>query len=408
MVESVISQLGLPGNALTGQTVVITGAGGGIGFEAASALLSLGANVVIAEVDAAKGDHAAAVLADTFGRNRILAVPTDVGDPESVATLRKKCLARFEKVDAVINNATIAPLGAVTEVPIETWDASYRVNLRGPVLMAQAFLPDMIQQQHGTFVCVSSTGTAYLGTYETFKSAQVHLAETLDAELSGSEVNVLTIGPGFVATETASQAAAQLAPRMGMSVEAFYDMNRNAILTPEEAGTGFALAVLYADRFRGMEISSLQALKAADIHYGASEDSEPGAALAAGQRNTAMGLCQRVRQTLTAQSAGWRERSIFERQWMLWDFRKNAGMNVDEWLDALKRLEEGLAGKGPLESLPLADLADYYEHMADLARGYEKEPKKLEENLAHIHAWREEVLGLIKALKGNNHVKGSP
>ena len=98
--------------------------------------------------------------------------------------------------------ATIAVLGMVKDVPIEHWDASYKVNLRGPVLMAQKFLPDMIKRRHGIFVCVSSKGMAFLGGYETFKAAQLHLGDTLDAELEGTGVISFTIGPGLIPTET--------------------------------------------------------------------------------------------------------------------------------------------------------------------------------------------------------------
>ena len=139
---------------------------------------------------------------------------------QSVKNLYNLSMLAFGKVDAVINNATIAVLGQVKDLPIEEWDRSYHVNLRGPVLMAKTFLPDMIERNHGVFACVSSTGTAFLGGYETFKAAQVHLANTLDAELEGTNVIAYTIGPGLVPTETASKAVAQLAPQMGMSVEA--------------------------------------------------------------------------------------------------------------------------------------------------------------------------------------------
>jgi len=398
MTESLIEQLNLPDDALAGETAIITGAGGGIGFEAARAMLALGAKVVIAEIDVDMGNKAVDNLAAVFGENQVYFVQADVGDESSVANLKTQCLERFIKVDVVINNATIAPLGSVTDVPIETWDASYQVNLRGPVLMAQAFLPGMVTRGHGTFVCVSSTGTAYLGAYETFKSAQVHLAETLDAELEGTGVNVLTIGPGFVPTETATQAAAQLTPRLGMTMEEFYSLNQHAILTAKEAGLGFALAVLYAERFKGMEISSLQALRAADINYGTTGLSESTKTLKVNKRKVALELCKQVKHTLAEQSAGWRERSLFERQWMLRDFRKNAGMNVERWLDALERLETGLAGDGPIEVPPLSDLAEYYEHLAELAKGYEKDSEKLEEDLAHIYSWREEVFSLLQAL----------
>jgi NAD(P)-dependent dehydrogenase (short-subunit alcohol dehydrogenase family) len=298
----IISQLGLKPDTLRGETVIVTGAGGGIGYEAVRALLWLGTNVVIAEINAEKGAQAAEALGAEFEAERVLFVHTDVGDEASVHNLYQAAVQRFGKVDAVINNATIATLGTVTDLPIETRDASYRVNLRGPVLMARTFLPDMIRRQHGTFVCVSSTGTAYLGGYETFKAAQVHLANTLDAELEDTGVIAFTIGPGLVPTETASRAVGQLAPLMGMTVDEFFVMNKNAVLTPEEAGVGFALSIVFAERFKGMEISSMQALKAADINFGAGEAEDTAVQVGAEQRKQAHELCERVRITLKEQS----------------------------------------------------------------------------------------------------------
>ncbi len=279
-----ISQLGLKQDALQGATVVVTGAGGGIGFEAARALLWLGANVVIAEIHQPSGRKAEVALEQEFGKDRVLFVTTDVGEEDSVRNLYNLSVLAFGKVDAVINNATIAVLGKVTDVPIEEWDRSYRVNLRGPVLMARTFLPDMIQRNHGVFACVSSTGTAFLGGYETFKAAQVHLANTLDAELEGTNVIAYTIGPGLVPTQTASRAVAQLAPQMGMSVEQFFEMNRGAVLSVEEAGAGFAASIVFAEKFRGQEISSIQALKAADINFGSVEAEKVSAEINAEKR----------------------------------------------------------------------------------------------------------------------------
>ena len=67
-----------------------------------------------------------------------------------------------------------------------------------------------------------------------------------------------------------------------MTVKEFYELNKNIVLTPEEAGVGFALSLVFAERFKGMEISSIQALKAADINYGSAEGENgwhPGAML---------------------------------------------------------------------------------------------------------------------------------
>jgi NAD(P)-dependent dehydrogenase (short-subunit alcohol dehydrogenase family) len=395
----VIPQLGLSSEALSGETVVVSGAGGGIGYEAARALLWLGANVVIAEINAHNGSQAAERLGAEFDPQRVMFVQTDVGDEASVSELAALASRRFGKVDAVINNATIAVLGAVIDLPVERWDASYRVNLRGPVLMARAFLPGMIEREHGTFICVSSTGTAFLGGYETFKAAQVHLGNTLDAELEGTGVIAFTIGPGLVPTETATAAVGRLAPWMGMSVDEFFALNKNALLSVEEAGAGFAAAMVFAEKFRGQEISSLQALKAADINYGStSEQGKVHPEMQSDQRSRALDLCRAVRSTLAEQSEGWKRRSIFERQWVVRDFRKTSGMPVEEWLGSLKSLEEDLESDRPLSLPPLAKLAGYYKHLADLAKGYEKDPAKLQDSLKQVYGWVEEVEELEKVL----------
>jgi NAD(P)-dependent dehydrogenase (short-subunit alcohol dehydrogenase family) len=394
----VISQLGLKPDTLQGETVIVTGAGGGIGFETARALLWLGANVVIAEIHQPNGRRAEVALEQEFGKNRVLFVATDVGDEESVKNLYALSILAFGKVDAIINNATIAVLGEVKDLPIEEWDRSYHVNLRGPVLMAKTFLPDMIKWDHGAFACVSSTGTAFLGGYETFKAAQVHLANTLDAELEGTNVIAYTIGPGLVPTETASNAVAKLAPQMGMTVKEFFEMNKGAVLSVEEAGAGFAASVVFAEKFRGQEISSIQALKAADIKFGSQEIENISAGLSSEKRRQAQALCEAVHATLKEQSQGWKNRSLFERQWVIRDFKKTAGMPVEEWLLTLERLKDALGGDGSVTRPPLEKLAHYYEHLAELAKGYEKDRIKLEENLRHVYGWRDEVQELEELL----------
>lgn len=402
----IISQLGLKQDALQGETVIVTGAGGGIGYEAARALLWLGANIIIAEINHQNGRKAECALEGEFGKDRVLFVQTDVGDEASVKNLYNLSSMAFGKVDAIINNATIAVLGQVKDLPIEEWDRSYHVNLRGPVLMAKTFLPDMIKRDHGVFVCVSSKGTAFLGGYETFKAAQLHLGDTLDAELEGTGVIAFTIGPGLVPTETASKAVAQLAPQMGMSVEAFFEMNKGAVFSVEEAGAGFAVSIVLAEKFRGQEISSMQALKAADINFGARETENKSAEMSPDKRNhskeylrQAQALCEAVYITLKGQSEDWKRRSLFERQWVIRDFKKTTGMPVEEWLSTLEQLEENLQGEGAVTPLPFEKLAGYYEHLAELAKGYEKDSAKLEENLRHVYRWRDEVEELARILQ---------
>jgi NAD(P)-dependent dehydrogenase (short-subunit alcohol dehydrogenase family) len=354
-------------------------------------LLWLGANVVIAEVNSHTGVQAAEKLGSEWDPDRVLFVQTDVGDEASVSELAARATRRFGKVDAVINNATIAVLGTVKDLPIDKWDASYRVNLRGPVLMARAFLPGMLGRRHGAIVCVSSKGPAFLGGYETFKAAQVHLADTLDAELEGTGVYAFTIGPGLVPTDTLLKAVEKLAPLMGMTAEEFFSVNKSMILSVEEAGAGFAAALVFAEKYHGQEVSSFQALADAGFHQKPAVPAAAGDELDEDRRCEAVSLCAAVRKTLLEQSEGWKARSLFERQWVVRDFKKTAGMPLEEWLKNLERLEESLRAGETVTPPPLEKLAVYYDHLAELAKGYEKDASRLEESLRHLAAWKDEV-----------------
>ncbi|MGD1994753.1 MAG: SDR family oxidoreductase [Anaerolineae bacterium] len=384
----------LPADALAGEVAIVTGAGRGIGLEAARALIWLGARVILAEIDQENGKDAERRLAQEFSPEAVRFVQTDVGDEQSVSRLKSAALDAFGRVDVVINNATITPMGPVQDVPIDRWDASYRVNLRGPVLLAQAFLPGMLERDSGVFVCVSSVGEAYMGAYETFKAAQSHLARTLDAECEGTGVVAFTIGPGLVRTPGAEAGIAALAPLYDKTVEEFYAMSEEHIISAEAAGAGFAAAVALADRFRGQEIGSVQALRAAGIPL-PSEAEREAVALSRQAFEMARSLCDQVRTTLAEQSAGWQERPFFERQWVARDFKRQTGKPVDWWLESLEQLEDALAaqdGAAVAETqVPLPKLVGYYEHLQELAASYEKDPARREENVRIIRGWQETV-----------------
>lgn len=377
----------LPRDALKGQTVIVTGAGGGIGFEGVRALAHLGAQVIIAERDRKLGRVAEDRINAAFGRQVCAFVETDVGDERSVARLARRVLRMHGRVDAVINNATVAPVGAVADVPIAEWDTSYHVNLRGPVLMARAFLPGMLARDSGVFLCVSSVGDKFMGPYESLKTAQVHLGNTLAAELEGTGVIAFTLGPGLILTDTARSQIARLAPLYGQTVDEFYAMSREHMLSAEAAGTGYAAAIALAPRFRGQEISATAALIAAGIDTG----SQPGQPeLSTAERERALQLCHDLHAALAGQAEGWAQRSMFERQWMQRDFQKYAGQPVDQVLAQLEQLTTALASDAPgwLPGVDLpAPLARYFEHYLEMARGYIKDPAVLAAQVAVIGGW---------------------
>jgi len=392
-------------DSLKHEVAIVTGAGRGIGHEAARALLWLGANVAVAEIDEKTGKASVESLEKEFGKGKAIFVKTDVGDDKDVEKLAGEVLKRWGKVDIVLNNATVFPIGEVKDTPIKKWDFSFRVNLRGPVLMARTFLPDMIRRRHGVFVCVSSSGAApFMGAYEVFKTAQGELASTIAAEVEGKEVYAFTIGPGIVRTPGFMEGGSQVASFLGKTLDDLLEMNKSFEISSEAAGAGFAASIVLASKYHGQETSSIQALREIGIVL-ETEKSPQTAPSTANLEQPVSGskpfeLYKNMMKTYMGQSAGWKKRNLFERQWIARDFKKNTGISIDEMAAALKLIESKMSNQTPpQDSIKTLDkLAAYYKHQQDQLKGFEKDPQKLEKNLKIIDGWISEIKNLIEAL----------
>jgi NAD(P)-dependent dehydrogenase (short-subunit alcohol dehydrogenase family) len=404
-----ISESKFSRDTLSGEVAVVTGAGRGIGYEAARALVWLGAKVVIAEVDEKNGKAAEESINREFGAGSAYFVSTDVSSEGDIDHLAEAAKKKFGKVDIVLNNATVFPMGAVKDAAIDAWDQSYNVNLRGPVLLAKGFLPAMLGRKHGVLVCVSSSGAApFMGPYEVFKTAQVELANTLSTELDGTGVFAFTIGPGISKTPGFIEGGGKVAAFMGMSLDQLFELNKNAQISPEAAGTGFALAIAQAQKYHGQETSSIQVLREANVPFGqeetAQEQAAPQKLVAAAakpaEKRSVAELYQAVLKTFMEQSEGWKKRNLFERQWVSRDFKKNTGSSIDEMQTTLKALGDKLApGAQKTEYIEaVSKVKAYYMHQQEQLKGFEKNPQKLAENLKVIDGWIEDAKALTDAL----------
>ena len=367
---------------LDGKVVLITGAGGGIGLETARCFVTMGAKVVVLDNDREKGERAEAALRAIPG-----AVADyyyiDLADEDSFPAMKDFVLGKYGCPDIVFNNAAVLHLGAVGAVGSQNWDHGYRVNFKAPVLLAGCFLVEMKRRDSGTFVFVSSSGAAaYMGAYEIFKTAQGELAETLAQELEGTGIRSYTISPGLVRTETAQKSIAVVAAKMNLSEEAFYEMNKDHIISVEDAALGFALSVLHADEYNGREIGSLQVLNGLAPKDGASErvDAE---------------VLDRVARTFSEQYQGWKERNVFERQWVLRDFRKCVGRPADEVQARMQELAQS-GGLLAADDRPLLEaLVRYWQRQDQLLQSFEKDPQKRQEHSRTIHGWIADLQSLL-------------
>jgi NAD(P)-dependent dehydrogenase (short-subunit alcohol dehydrogenase family) len=137
---------------------VVTGAALGIGRAMCRRLVEAGMSVVVADLPGEELDGTVDALKaiSPRGPEAILAAPTDVADPEQVQRLRDTVMAKFGKVNLLVNNAATR-IGRGHEAPLAEWRRAMDVNLWGPILGVRAFLPDMFAStEPGVIVNVGS------------------------------------------------------------------------------------------------------------------------------------------------------------------------------------------------------------------------------------------------------------
>lgn len=189
---------------LSNKVAVVTGAASGIGLALSRAFVAEGMKVVMADIEpAALDDAAASVGVD----GEILPVRCDVSDPAQVDALRDAAVARFGTVHVVCNNAGVSAGGPMWTHSPDDWDWVLGVNLYGVINGVRSFTPLMIEQGEGHIVNTSSmagfTAPPFMGVYNVSKHAVVALSETLfgDLQLAGAAgVGVSVLCPGWVQT----------------------------------------------------------------------------------------------------------------------------------------------------------------------------------------------------------------
>jgi NAD(P)-dependent dehydrogenase (short-subunit alcohol dehydrogenase family) len=257
------------GRPLDGEVAVVTGAGRGIGREAAFALSALGASIAIAEIDDS-GRDTERVICDRGGQARFFQV--DVSDSTAMEGFKQQAIARFNRIDVVVNNAVTFYVKPLVDYTTEEWDRVMAVNLRAAFLTAKLFLPAMVNHKHGVFITMQSgDGMPFMAPYFASKVALRSLASSLAQELgTDSGVSVFCFGAGMVDTPAIQEAVPQLAPLYKMTGEQFIKQSApgGVLMTAEECGTGLAGCVLHARELHGQEPAAVTGLALLGIEIG--------------------------------------------------------------------------------------------------------------------------------------------
>lgn len=178
---------------------MITGASRGIGARIAEAALAHGDAVVATARDAGSIDK-------RFGAHPgLLAVALDVTDEAQAARATAAALARFGRIDVLVNNAGYGLLGAVEEASADEVRRLYETNVFGLLNVTRAVLPQMRERRRGHVINISSLGGyqsgAGFGVYCSTKFAVEGLTEALHAELAPLGIHATVVEPGYFRTE---------------------------------------------------------------------------------------------------------------------------------------------------------------------------------------------------------------
>ena len=189
--------------SLEGQVALVTGAGRGIGRAIALAFGNAGANLILLARTAAELDETGARVRD-LGREA-LSLPVDVSQGEEVRRSVAQGLARFGRIDVLVNNAAIQPpIGPLIENEPSEWTHTIAVNLFGVFYCIHAVLPGMMARRRGKIFNLSGGGAAgprpNFSAYAASKAAVVRLTETLAEEVRPYNIQVNAIAPGAVNT----------------------------------------------------------------------------------------------------------------------------------------------------------------------------------------------------------------
>jgi NAD(P)-dependent dehydrogenase (short-subunit alcohol dehydrogenase family) len=207
---------------LSGQVALVTGAGQGIGKAAALALAAAGADTVVTDINEASVQETAAAIAAT-GR-RTLAIRADVGNLAEIDRMVSEAVARFGKIDALVNNAGVTRRAYIMDLTEDDWDRIFRVNAKGVFFCLQRVAREMIPRRSGRIINIASiAGKGFPGTsnaiYAASKGAVISLTKTAAQQLGRHNINVNAVCPGIVRTALYADMVRVIAEKEGATVE---------------------------------------------------------------------------------------------------------------------------------------------------------------------------------------------
>jgi len=184
------------------QVAIVTGAARGLGEAISYRLAQEGARLVLGDIDETGLEATATKIRDEGGE--VVTLIGDITEEEPASQLIESAIAHFGQIDILVNNVGGSRNSKIWEMPVEDWDYTIKLNLRGTFLCSKAAVPHMIQRKQGKIICLSSgarEGTPWTAYYEggsaySASKAAVHgFMRDLALELAEHNINVNCVAP---------------------------------------------------------------------------------------------------------------------------------------------------------------------------------------------------------------------
>jgi 3-oxoacyl-[acyl-carrier protein] reductase len=202
--------------SLKDKIALVTGASQGIGRATSLFLAEAGAKIAVAARTAEKLSSLVAEIEAAGGA--ALAVPMDVADAAQVKAGFQQLLAKFGRLDILVNNAAITRDTLALRMKLDDWDAVLRTNLTGAHLCIQQALGAMLKQRSGRIINITSvvaeTGNAGQSNYVASKAGLIGLTRAIAVEVASRSITVNAIAPGFIETPMTGVLSQELKDKM--------------------------------------------------------------------------------------------------------------------------------------------------------------------------------------------------
>ena len=211
---------------LKDKVAIVSGIGPGLGQAIGHALAREGAAVALAARSEDKLRELSAEIEKAGGR--ALAVATDIGDARSCHALVEKTIAKFGRVDVLVNNAYHpGTYERIETVDLDTWRAPFEVNVLGSLRLAQAVIPSMKERKNGSIVMINSMSMRRMmetfGGYAASKAALNVATQTLALEVGSYGIRVNSVVPGYIWGPPLAAYFDGEAKKAGVPPQAVYD-----------------------------------------------------------------------------------------------------------------------------------------------------------------------------------------